>query len=73
MKIAIAQLSLHIGHFDYNFSKIKEAVSDAKNNGADLILFPELTTCGYPPRDFLEFKDSVYFSSTAFSAFLLAK
>jgi NAD+ synthase (glutamine-hydrolysing) len=59
MKIAIAQLSLHIGHFDYNFSKIKEAVSDAKNNGADLILFPELTTCGYPPRDFLEFKDFI--------------
>lgn len=59
MKIAIAQLNLHIGHFDYNFSKIKEAVSDAKNNGADLVLFPELTTCGYPPRDFLEFKDFI--------------
>lgn len=59
MKIAIAQLSLHIGHFDYNFFKIKEAVSDAKSNDADLILFPELTTCGYPPRDFLEFKDFI--------------
>ncbi len=59
MKIAIAQLNLHIGHFDYNFSKIKEAVSDAKKAKADLILFPELTTCAYPPRDFLEFKDFI--------------
>ena len=59
MKIAIAQLNLYIGNFDYNFSKIKEAVSDAKNNGANLILFPELTTCGYPPRDFLAFKDFI--------------
>jgi len=59
MKIAIAQLNLHIGHFDYNFSKIKEAVSDAKNAGAGLILFSELTTCGYPPRDFLEFSDFI--------------
>ena len=59
MKIAIAQLNLHIGDFEYNFSKIKEAVKDAKINGADLILFSELTTCGYPPRDFLEFKDFI--------------
>lgn len=59
MKIALAQLNLHIGNFDYNFSKIREAVSDAKNAGAELILFPELTTCGYPPRDFLEFSDFI--------------
>lgn len=59
MKIALAQLNLYIGNFDYNFSKIEEAVNDAKNSGADLILFPELTTCGYPPRDFLEFSDFI--------------
>jgi len=59
MKIALAQLNVHIGHFDYNFKKIAEAVSDAKKSGADLILFPELTTCGYPPRDFLEFSDFI--------------
>lgn len=59
MKIAIAQLNLHIGHFDYNFYKIKDAVQNAKKAGADLILFPELTTCGYPPRDFLEFEDFI--------------
>lgn len=59
MKIALAQLNVHIGNFDYNFAKISEAVTEAKNAGADLILFPELTTCGYPPRDFLEFSDFI--------------
>lgn len=59
MKIALAQLNLYIGNFDYNFSKIEEAVNDAKKSGADLILFPELTTCGYPPKDFLEFSDFI--------------
>lgn len=59
MKIAIAQLNFHIGHFDYNFSKIAEAVAEAKASGANLILFPELTTCGYPPRDFLSFSDFI--------------
>ncbi|MGB1017578.1 MAG: NAD+ synthase [Chitinophagales bacterium] len=59
MKIALAQLNLHIGNFDYNFNKIKEAVLDAKKAGAELILFPELTTCAYPPRDFLEFSDFI--------------
>ena len=59
MKIAIAQLNLYIGDFDYNFSKIQEYVIEAKKNDVDLILFPELTTCAYPPRDFLEFKDFI--------------
>lgn len=59
MKIAIAQLNLHIGHFEYNFQKIKKYILEAKTKKADLILFPELTTCAYPPRDFLEFKDFI--------------
>ena len=59
MKIAVAQLNYHIGNFDSNFLKIKEAIDEAKANGADLILFGELAVCGYPPRDFLEFDDFV--------------
>jgi NAD+ synthase (glutamine-hydrolysing) len=59
MKIAVAQLNYHIGNFESNFSKIKEAIEDAKSNQVDLVLFGELAVCGYPPRDFLEFDDFI--------------
>lgn len=36
-----------------------QAVEAAKTQGADLILFGELSVCGYPPRDFLEFDDFI--------------
>jgi len=59
MKIAIAQLNYHIGNFEGNLQKMLKAVSAARDNGADLIVFGELATTGYPPRDFLEFRDFV--------------
>lgn len=59
MKIAVAQLNYHIGNFENNFLKIKEAIEDAKSNGVELVLFGELAVCGYPPRDFLEFNDFI--------------
>lgn len=59
MKIALAQLNYHIGNFDGNLSVMKDAVLKAKTEKADLICFSELATCGYPPRDFLEFKDFI--------------
>ncbi|MCR9289661.1 MAG: NAD+ synthase [Bacteroidetes bacterium] len=59
MKISIAQLNFHIGNFKGNLSKMLEAVETAKADGADLICFSELSTCGYPPRDFLEFEDFI--------------
>lgn len=59
MKIALAQLNFHIGHFEGNFSKMKAATADAKSQGADIICFPELAVTGYPPRDFLEFSDFI--------------
>jgi len=59
MKISIAQLNFHIGNFEGNVSKMLKAVARAKAAGADLICFPELATCGYPPRDFLEFEDFI--------------
>ncbi len=36
-----------------------EAVEDARKAGAELIVFSELSVCGYPPRDFLEFEDFI--------------
>lgn len=55
MKIALAQQNYMIGDFEGNFQKIKNAIEIAITQTADLILFPELAICGYPPRDFLEF------------------
>ncbi len=59
MKIALAQLNYHVGNFVGNFALMEKAVLEAKAKHADLICFSELSTCGYPPRDFLEFKDFV--------------
>ncbi len=59
MKIALAQLNFFVGDFDGNLHKMLKAVGEAKQQGADLVCFPELATCGYPPRDFLEFDDFI--------------
>ncbi len=59
MKIAIAQLNYHIGNFESNISKIIHSIALAKKEKTDLIIFSELAVCGYPPRDFLEFKDFI--------------
>ena len=57
MRIAIAQFNAHIGNFEGNLSKMLQMTETAKAQGADIICFPELATCGYPARDFLEFDD----------------
>ena len=59
MKIFLAQQNYHIGNFESNTRKIIEAVKRAKAMGADLAVFSELSICGYPPRDFLEFSDFI--------------
>lgn len=59
MKITMAQLNYHIGNFEGNLVLMKRAIDQARNEGADLICFGELATCGYPPRDFLEFRDFI--------------
>jgi NAD+ synthase (glutamine-hydrolysing) len=59
MKIALAQQNYHIGNFEANTAKIIEGIQWAKQQGADLVLFSELSVCGYPPRDFLEFDDFI--------------
>ena len=57
MKIYVAQQNYHIGNFTLNRDKIIQAVEDGRKAGAELIVFSELSVCGYPPRDFLEFED----------------
>ncbi|MCP6759420.1 MAG: NAD+ synthase [Fischerella sp. CENA71] len=53
MKIAIAQLNPTIGDLPKNAQKILEAAQQAVAKGARLLLTPELSLCGYPPRDLL--------------------
>jgi len=62
MKISIAQINYHIGNFERNFERMKQAVEQAKREDADIVCFSELATCGYPPRDFLEFEDFIRLS-----------
>ena len=54
MKIALGQINPTVGDFAGNAAKIIDFASRAKLLGAGLILFPELSVCGYPPRDLVE-------------------
>lgn len=55
MKIFLAQQNYHIGNFESNTKKITDAIEQAKQQGGDLIVFSELSVCGYQPKDFLYF------------------
>jgi NAD+ synthase (glutamine-hydrolysing) len=59
VKIALAQINYHIGNFESNVTRIKQAISKARKKEADLVVFAELAVSGYPPRDFLEFDDYI--------------
>ena len=59
MKIALAQLNYCIGDFGPNTKKIIEAAHKAKAEGADLVVFSELSVCGYFPFDCLGFTDFI--------------
>jgi NAD+ synthase (glutamine-hydrolysing) len=54
VKIALGQINPTVGDFAGNAAKIIDFASRAKSFGAGLILFPELSVCGYPPRDLVE-------------------
>lgn len=59
MKIALAQLNFIIGDFEYNTRKIKDHISKASLADANLVVFSELSVCGYPPQDFLDYPDFI--------------
>jgi NAD+ synthase (glutamine-hydrolysing) len=54
VKIALGQINPTVGDFSGNRSKIIDFSRRAQSSGAGLILFPELSVCGYPPRDLVE-------------------
>jgi NAD+ synthase (glutamine-hydrolysing) len=54
LKIAVAQLNFRVGKIGENLASIREASVQARDEwGCQLILFPELALCGYPPEDLL--------------------
>jgi len=65
MKIALAQLNYHVGNFESNTAKIIDHIHKAKQQGADLVVFAELCVCGYPSRDFLEFREFIELCETS--------
>jgi NAD+ synthase (glutamine-hydrolysing) len=54
VKIALGQINPTVGDFQGNASKIIDFSLRAQTAGAGLILFPEMSVCGYPPRDLVE-------------------
>ena len=53
LRIALAQINTTVGDFEGNAAKITGALKSAKKLGADLVTFPELAVCSYPPEDLL--------------------
>jgi NAD+ synthetase len=54
LRVAVAQIDTTVGDFAGNTQKILEGGLRAEAAGADIVLFPELSVCGYPPRDLVE-------------------
>ena len=53
LRVALAQINTTVGDFETNVAKIGAAIERAKEAGADIVTFPELAICGYPPEDLL--------------------
>ena len=53
LRIGMAQINTTVGDFKGNTEKILDAIAEGKSLGVDLLTFPELAICGYPPEDLL--------------------
>ena len=53
LRVALAQINTTIGDLDGNSALIIDALDRAREAGADIVAFPELTVTGYPPEDLL--------------------
>ena len=54
LRIALAQFDFPVGAIERNAERIAAMIAEARDEfGADIVLFPELAVCGYPPEDLL--------------------
>jgi NAD+ synthase (glutamine-hydrolysing) len=53
LRVALAQINTTVGDLQGNADKIVEFAERAREQGADVVAFPELTLTGYPPEDLL--------------------
>ena len=53
MKISLAEINSKVGDLKYNANLIKKHADIAIKNGAEILITPELSLCGYPPEDLL--------------------
>jgi NAD+ synthase (glutamine-hydrolysing) len=53
LRVALAQINSRVGDIEGNARKIREWIARARDEGAELVLFPELAVTGYPPEDLL--------------------
>ena len=53
LRVALAQINTRVGDLEGNVAKIAESIAEARDAGAELVLFPELAITGYPPEDLL--------------------
>jgi len=54
MRIALGQINPTVGDFPGNAARMVRSAQEAAQQRADVIIFPELSLCGYPPRDLVE-------------------
>src|SRR6266851_10363008 len=59
MRIALAQIDTTVGDLPGNSARVVERATKAAEQGAELVVFPELTLCGYPPKDLLALREFV--------------
>jgi NAD+ synthase (glutamine-hydrolysing) len=53
LRLALAQIDSRVGDLEGNAARIAERIAEARDAGAELVLFPELAVTGYPPEDLL--------------------
>ena len=63
MRVRLAQMNPTVGDIQGNTSRIFKEIERAREQGIQLLIFPELAVCGYPPMDLLnlpEFRETIY-------------
>ncbi|MHC5145024.1 MAG: nitrilase-related carbon-nitrogen hydrolase [Planctomycetota bacterium] len=53
LRVGLAQINTTVGDMRANVDTIAHMIGSAKNENVDLVVFPEMCICGYPPEDLL--------------------